>query len=164
MRSSTRHICAATLALALVGCTGAADGPAAPAFEVSEAALPHVNLNVVLRGEGHGFVRFRQPPDDEVIVNLDTRVRGLSPHASYQLQRAVDAVVDDDCTSTTWLTLGKGPTPQAILTDGLGNGQEQLWRSVSPVGATFDIHFRVIDAATAAVVLQSECYQFVISR
>ena len=95
---------------------------------------------------------------------MDTRVQGLSPHTSYLLQRAVDVVVDDDCTSAAWLTLGKGPTPQAILTDGQGSGQEQLWRSLSGVGSIFDIHFRVIDATTAAVVLQSECHQFVISQ
>ncbi|HEV8362378.1 MAG TPA: hypothetical protein VGQ52_02580 [Gemmatimonadaceae bacterium] len=42
---------------------------------------------------------------------------------------------------------------------------KELFRSVAafPPGSRFDIHFRVIDAATSAVVLQSSCYEFTIS-
>ena len=62
---------------------------------------PNFNLEVILRGEGFGLVKFRQPNDDSFIVNLDVWVRNLAPNTSYLLQRAVDTVVDDDCTSTT---------------------------------------------------------------
>jgi len=126
---------------------------------------PHFNLEIVLRGEGFGLVRFRQPNDDARIVHLDTWVRDLAPNTSYLLQRAVDTNVDDDCTSTGWLTLGKGLQPQAITTDASGTGREQLFRNLAafPVGSRFDIHFRVIDAATGAVVLTSDCYQYTIS-
>jgi hypothetical protein len=128
--------------------------------------MPHFNLEVILRGQGFGLVTFRQPNDADLIVHLDTWVRDLAPNTSYLLQRAVDANVDDDCTSTAWLTLGKGTQPQAITTDARGTGREELFRSVAafPVGSEFDIHFRVIHAVTSAVVLTSECYQFTISQ
>jgi hypothetical protein len=35
---------------------------------------------------------------------------------------------------------------------------------VIPVGARFDIQFRVIEAATSAVVLETECYQFTLTQ
>ncbi len=130
---------------------------------------PNFNLQVVLRdvtgGPGFGLVKFRQPNDADKIVYLDTWVRDLAPNHSYLLQRAVDTMVDDNCTSTAWLTLGKGLAPQAITTDQQGTGREELFRNLAavPVGSQFDIHFRVIDAATAAVVLESGCYQFTVS-
>jgi hypothetical protein len=132
---------------------------------------PLFNLQAILRdptgGKGHGLVKFRQPNDADLIIYLDTWVRDLSPHTSYALQRAVDAVVDDDCTSTVWLTLGKGLTPQALTTDETGSVRESLFRSVAafPVGSEFDIHFRIVDDATqSTVALQSECHQFTISQ
>ncbi|HEU5250438.1 MAG TPA: hypothetical protein VFW15_10680 [Thermoanaerobaculia bacterium] len=129
---------------------------------------PNFNLEVVLRGEavGFGLVKFRQPNDDVLVVHLDTWVRDLAPNTSYLLQRAVDVNVDDDCTSTAWLTLGKGAQAQSITTDETGAGREELFRSVAafPVGSEFDIHFRVIEEATSAVVLTSRCYQFTISQ
>jgi hypothetical protein len=127
---------------------------------------PHFNLEVILRGQGFGLVKFRQPNDDALIVRLDTWVRDLAPNTSYLLQRAVDVNVDDNCTSTAWLTLGKGLQPQSITTDANGTGREELFRSVAafPVGSEFDIHFRVIHEGSSAVVLTSECYQFTISQ
>ena len=130
------------------------------------AETPSFNLEVVLRGEGFGLVKFRQPNDGTFIINLDVWIRDLMPNKSYFLQRAVDADVDDNCTSTAWLTLGKGLQPQSITTDETGTGREQLFRSVAafPPGSEFDIHFRVIEETTAAVVLTSQCYQFTISQ
>ncbi len=133
---------------------------------------PHFNLEVVLRGVaggpdgGFGLVKFRQPNDAQKIVYLDTWVRDLAPNTSYQLQRAVDTNVNDDCTGTNWLTLGKGPVPQTITTDDRGTGREPLWRDLAavPLGTQFDIHFRVIDAVSKAVVLDSGCYQFTVSQ
>jgi len=40
---------------------------------------PNFNLEVILRGDGFGHVKFRQPNDDALIVYLDTWVRGLEP-------------------------------------------------------------------------------------
>lgn len=127
---------------------------------------PNFNLEVILRGEGFGLVRFRQPNDDALIVHLDTWVRDLVPNTSYLLQRAVDTNVDDNCTGTAWLTLGRGLQPQSITTDANGEGREELFRSVAafPVGSEFDIHFRVIEEQTSTVVLTSKCYQFTISQ
>jgi hypothetical protein len=127
---------------------------------------PYFNLEVILRGEGFGLVKFRQPNDDALIIYLDVWLRDLAPNTSYLLQRAVDLNVDDNCTSTDWLTLGKGPTPQPITTDATGAGREELFRTVaaSP-GSEFDIHFRVIEEGDpSAVVLTSKCYQFTISQ
>lgn len=132
-------------------------------------APPPFNLEVILRGAGKSFglVKFRQDVDPSKIITLDTWVRDLAPNHQYKLQRAVDMinVIDGNCTSTNWLTLGKGPTPQTILTDDNGTGRVELWRDISRIatGSMFDIHFQVIDAIGAgAVVLTSDCYQFTV--
>jgi hypothetical protein len=128
---------------------------------------PNFNLEVILRGEGFGLVKFRQPNDDARIVHLDVWLRDLAPNTSYLLQRAVDTNVDDDCTSTAWLTLGKGLQAQSITTDATGTGREKLFRNLGAFlpGSEFDIHFRVIEEANpSAVVLTSKCYQFTISQ
>ena len=111
-------------------------------------------------------MKFRQPNDADKTIFLDTWLRDLEPNTSYLLQRAVDTNVDGDCTSTAWLTLGKGLAPQAITTDAAGTGREELFRSVAAIadGARFDIQFRVIDATTQAVVLTSGCYEYVVNQ
>ena len=150
-------------ALAMVGTAGArADSPATPNF----------NLEVILRpaaggsADGFGLVKFRQPKDADKIVYLGVWVRNLAPNRSYLLQRAVDTTADDVCTGTNWLTLGQGLAPQAITTDETGTGRADLFRNLAaiPLGTEFDIHFRVIDAMTSAVVLESACYQFRVSQ
>ena len=171
MRQATILIVSATLAS--LACADSPSEPSpAPVAAPNVARLtwgpetPHFNLEVVLRGQGFGLVKFRQPNDGDLIIYLDTWLRDLSPNTDYQLQRAVDTNVDGICSGTAWLTLGKGLTPAVISTDDRGTGTESLWRSVAafPVGSTFDIHFRVVDAATGAVVLQSGCYEFTISQ
>ena len=133
-------------------------------------ATPPFNLEVVLRdasgGDGFGLVRFRQPKDADKVVYLDTWVRDLEPNQDYALQRAVDTTLDGTCTGTAWLTLGRGLDPQAITTDARGTGQASLFRNLAalPTGMQFDIHFRVIDADTGALVLQSDCYRFTVSQ
>jgi len=133
---------------------------------------PNFNLQVVLRpaaGEpdiGFGLVKFRQPNDANKIVLLDVWARDLLPNHSYYLQRATDPNVNDDCTGTNWLTLGQGPMPVAITTDDNGTGRAALFRDLGalPIGAQFDIHFRVIDAVNSVAVLESDCYQFTVSQ
>jgi hypothetical protein len=124
------------------------------------------NLEVVLHGEGssNGHIHFRQDRDAAKIITLDTKVHHLEPNHEYLLQRAVDTNLDGDCTGTNWLTLGLGLQPQSILTDDKGNGSEELWRDVSALasGTTFDIHFRVVDKLTMAVVLNSDCHQYTV--
>src|ERR1051326_7876605 len=140
--------------------------------EISSAASnansenPTFNLEVILRGNNNAFglVKFRQDVDPGKIITLDVWVRDLQPNHSYLLQRAVDPinVVDGNCTSNSWLTLGKGLTPQSITTDDSGTGRAELWRDVSsvPSRSKFDIHFRISDARTMPVVLTSDCYQY----
>jgi len=169
-----------TVTLALVAaCAIERPDPAAPSLATGGGtglsasswgpATPPFNNEIILRdvsdGPGFGHVKFRQPKDDNLIVHLDTWVRDLAPNASYRLQRAVDTNVDDVCTGTAWLTLGMGTTPAAIVTDDRGTGRAALFRTLtSPLGTTFDIHFRVIEQATGTVVLESACYQFVITQ
>jgi hypothetical protein len=167
------------LALLMAGCSQ--QGPAAPSqaggatnvsgmLAAEAPATPPFNLEAALRdvngGPGFGLVKFRQPKDADLIVYLDAWVRDLSPNTAYLLQRAVDTVVDGSCTSTSWLTLGKGLTPEPILTDDRGFGRAELFRALPDnlEGTAFDIYFRVIESATSAVVLQSGCYEYVASR
>jgi hypothetical protein len=128
---------------------------------------PNFNLEVILRppagGEGFGHVKFRQNNDAAERIDLGTWVRDLAPNDHYLLQRATDASVDDNCTGANWLTLGKGSTPQDVVTDDRGTANEDLFRILTnPVGTEFDIQFRVINKTTLAVVLKSACYQFFI--
>ena len=135
-------------------------------------ATPNFNLEVVLRpvagapDAGFGLVKFRQPNDADKIVYLDVWVRDLAANRSYNLQRATDTNVNDACAGTNWLTLGQGLVPAAITTDEKGTGRADLFRNLStiPLGTQFDIQFRVIDAVTSAVVLESACYQYTVSQ
>lgn len=182
--SSTRIFVLAVLALATAGCVSDATAPQLdttsrrvhlpPSVALDGSPwgpeTPPFNLEAILRapaGEnGFGLVKFRQPNDADRIVYLGISVRDLAPNTDYVLQRAVDVTVDDDCTGTNWLTLGQGATPQAITTDERGTGRAALFRDLGAfaVGTTFDIDFRVLDAATSAVVLTSECYQFTVTQ
>jgi hypothetical protein len=158
----------ALLATLTAAATAAARAEAGPPWGPE---TPNFNLEAVLRpaaggpDEGFGLVKFRQPNDANKIVYLDVWVRNLPPNQSYRLQRAVDMNVNDDCTGTNWLTLGQGLAPRAITTNDRGTGRAELFRDLSalPIGAEFDIQFRVVDAASA-VVLESACYQFTVSQ
>ena len=174
-----RHVATIPLAVAfalVAGCADESPDPVAPATVLSPSSgaaaawgpeTPPFNIEVVLRGAdgAFGLVKFRQPNDDMAIIYLDTWVRDLSPNTSYVLQRAVDTVLDGECTSTSWLTLGAGLTPHTLATDDRGTARASLWRSVAalPVGSAYDIQFRVVEVATGAVVLTSGCYRYVIS-
>lgn len=128
---------------------------------------PHYNLNVYFKGDKVttcAYVEFRQAVDNAQFIHLDTWVHGLEPNSNYILQRAVDTTIDGNCTSTTWLTLGKGLTAQSIVTDEKGAGYAELFRSVSmiAVGTKFDIHFQILKESDSAVVLTSDCYQYTV--
>ena len=139
---------------------------------VAAQAESGANLQVILRpvggapDNGFGLVKFRQPKDTDKIVYLDVWVRDLAPNHTYSLQRATDTNVNDECIGTNWLTLGQGLVPHAITTDETGTGRADLFRNLAaiPLGTQFDIHFRVIDAETSAVVLESTCYQYTVSQ
>jgi hypothetical protein len=159
------------VALATLACAAAATaqadvgppwGPETPPF----------NLQAVLRpapagpDDGFGLVKFRQPNDELRTVLLDVWVRNLAPNTDYNLERATDPTVNDDCLGANWLALGQGTTVTPIETDDRGTGRVALFRGLgtTPVGTRFDIHFRVVDANTHAVVLKSGCYQFTVSQ
>ena len=164
------------LVVAALAVTACQDGPTSPhalsvnispADDRSTGDTPNYNLEAVLRGDGFGLVKFREPKNDDIAkrIYLDVWVRDLEPNTSYQLQRATDTTLDGSCTGTNWITLGQGAQPQSIVTDERGTGRAELFRDVPafPIGSSFDIHFRVIVANTtnpAVVVLMSGCYQF----
>jgi hypothetical protein len=168
-RRTPRHASFALVTLGVAALAAAVFPFGATAGPPAGPESPRFNLEVILRdvtgGRGFGHVKFRQPKDADKIVFLDTWVRDLAPNHSYLLQRAVDTILDGNCTSTAWLTLGKGLVPQAIATDDRGTGREDLFRDLAaaPTGAQFDIHFQVIDEVTFAPVLQSDCYRFTVS-
>jgi hypothetical protein len=137
--------------------SGESWGPATPDFNVEATLLPAQGAPA----NGFGLVRFRQPKDAEVIAYLDVWVRDIEP-GTYLVQRAVDLNVDDVCTGTNWAM----PTLGQITADVSGTGRAHLSRSLPAIllGTEFDIRFRVIDATTSAVVLQSGCDQFVVSQ
>ena len=173
LRVPTRSIILAGCITALAGCGADTTAPARLPVPTQSSQsqwgpeTPKFNLEVVLRGDGFGLVKFRQPNDDAVIIHLDVWVRDLEPSTAYVLQRAADKTLDGVCsTAGGWLTLGKGTTPQSITTDDRGTGRESLFRKVAAlgVGTTFDITFRVVNVATSAVVLTSDCYRYTISQ
>jgi hypothetical protein len=128
---------------------------------------PHYNLNIYLKGAkatSCGYIEFRQQTDNAQFIHLDTWVHNLEPNTNYMLQRAVDTIIDGNCASTEWLTLGKGLTAQSILTDENGDGYAELYRSVSTVaaGSTFDIHFQILKVDDPSVVLTSDCYEYTV--
>ncbi|MGI8917243.1 MAG: hypothetical protein ACR2H6_01485, partial [Pyrinomonadaceae bacterium] len=61
-----------SLSSAAVAQSGPPWGPETPSF----------NLEVILRGEGFGHVKFRQPNDDARIIYLDVWLRDLAPNTS----------------------------------------------------------------------------------
>ena len=131
---------------------------------MNSAAEPPFQIQAILRGDGFGLLRFRQQKNATAnVIDLDVWVRDLQPNSSYSLQRATDTTLDDVCTGSNWLTLGEGLTPKSIDTDSSGTGRASLFRDLSslPAGAAFDIHFRVIDNSSNAL-LQSDCYRFVV--
>lgn len=165
-----------------VACSGRSVSPTAPTAgsdsapavaaagsspSLAAAEQPPFDLEAILRGDGFGLVKFRQARDaTHNIVNLDVWVRDVLANTSYSLQRATDTTLDGVCTGTNWLTLGEGPTPHPVVTDGTGTARAALWRDLSAFapGATFDIYFRLIENGTSPVhvALQSDCYRFVV--
>ena len=141
----------------------------------NDPATPPFNLEAILRpapgasfANAFGLVKFRQSNDEALVVDLDAWVRDLAPNSAYQLQRAVDTTLDGACTGSAWLTLGAdNTTSRSIMTDDRGFGEAALSRTLPPgtaSGTAFDIDFRVVEANSnpAAVVLQSDCYRYVV--
>jgi hypothetical protein len=164
----------ATLMVALVIAACSSEAPTAPVADARSADRheadhtpgPTFDLNVKLRGDhrGEGFIRFRQPDDGLIQIQLDTRIEGLQRNHDYYLQRAA-LVLGSGCVDSGWLTLGLGTVVTAIHTGRGGEGRAMLYRNLPPtlVGTSFDIHFQVIDAVTNEVVLRSRCYQYTVS-
>jgi hypothetical protein len=158
----------ATLTAVAAGAAQAATG--GPELE------PKFNFNAVLRPDAgakkkeSGLIKFRQPVDDKVIVYLDVTLRRMARNHSYYVERGADPVVDGNCApdaeTAMWARLGQGPVPDAVNIDRKGNGRALLFRELPPtaVGVTFDLHFRVVDAITGAIVLRSRCFQYTARR
>src|SRR5437870_3212580 len=88
MCSASRLILTSAVALALGACSdpqrsptelAATGGPAFDATQPWGPETPNFNLEVVLRGDGFGLGKFRQPNDADKIVYLDTWVADPLP-------------------------------------------------------------------------------------
>jgi hypothetical protein len=154
---------AVLLCMAFVGCekTSPWNDNFTPPYDIN-VKLEAPNAKAAYGHSPIGYISFRQDPDPAKIITLDTWIGNLEPNHEYKLQRAVNPVTVPDCTSTAWLTLGAGLTPQSIQTDAKGNGKAALWRDVTAIatGTQFRIHFQVIDAVTNSTVLISDCYMY----
>src|SRR5258705_8080060 len=127
----------ALLSISLIyaaACAVAGLDPAAPSLEGASSwgpESPPFNDEIILRdvsdGRGFGHVKFRQPNDGNRIVYLDTWVRDLKPNATYQLQRATDTAVHDDCLWTDLISPGWGGAPPGNHTDDPGNPAGELF-------------------------------------
>jgi hypothetical protein len=130
---------------------------------------PLYDLDVRLHGEGkntgNGFIKYRQNPDTARVITLETWVSNLQPNHAYLLQRAVNPIADvTGCSSNAWLTLGEGLQPKSIITNKHGEGNAKLWRDITTIarGTAFHIRFRIVDEATLATVLSSDCYDYTV--
>lgn len=128
---------------------------------------PVYNLDVHLRSQsrvsGSGFIKFRQKLDTARVITIESQVNNLLPNHSYLLQRAVNPIADiTGCSSNAWLTLGEGLQQKSIVTNAHGNGNANLWRDVTAIsrGTEFHIRFQILDAATLATVLISDCFDY----
>ena len=149
----------AVFILALSSCKKDESYPLNPLYDLD------VPLQSGIKDAGAGLIKFRQNPDTARIITLDTWVIKLLPNHAYQLQRAVNPKADPSgCSSTAWLTLGEGLQPKTILTDAHGNGNAKLWRDITAIarGTAFHIHFQIVDAATLAPVLTSDCFDYTV--
>jgi hypothetical protein len=140
------------------------DGVNVPPYYNLDATLLPATGKEAIGKNGAGLIKFRQDPDTARIITLDTWLFHLQPNHSYLLQRAVDPIANGSCSSTVWLTLGKGLVPQSIVTDDKGNGHEELFRNITAIarGTQFWIHFQILDEATLMPVLTSDCYQYTV--
>jgi hypothetical protein len=162
MRSFVVTSCTA-LAIAILAAgadAGPPWGPETPPFNLEAVLEP----TAIGPETAFGLVKFRQPNDAETTVHLHVWVRDLLPNHTYLVQRATDMnPVNDDCTGSNWAM----PNLGTITTDDRGTGRADLLRPLPAalLGTEFDIHFRIAETATAtAGVLESGCYQFVVSR
>ena len=155
-------ITAILLLISYFGCTKSIPGDDnSQPYNFDATLLP---IDVKMNSGAVGFLKFRQDPDTARIITLDTYISNLLPNHDYILQRAVNPIIDADCTSVAWLTLGLGLTPQTIHTDSHGNGHEKLFRDITSIarGTTFRIHFQIVDVASIVAVLASDCEQYTV--
>jgi hypothetical protein len=164
-------IAALSLAAALGGCSTSEATTQPPADEETALSIsnrnppgtPPFDINVLLFSANRveGLILFRQPNDGVTTIFLETYLGGLKPNHDYYLERAAQTL-GLGCTDAGWLRLGLGTVVTPIHTNWRGFGAATLNRTLPPalIGVSFDIHFRVLDAETGAVVLQSKCRQY----
>jgi hypothetical protein len=170
MRLPSGFVPAGVLGLALLACaepTALQTNSGSTTSVLSEGLSPNRSQQVMLHGSGWGRVQFRQPEDGEARIFFITWLRELKTNTTYLLQQAIDPIVDGVCTVGTtnpaeWLTIGVGTKPFTITTDERGSFHAPLSRTLPRrlVGTTFDIHLRIIEEASKAVVQKSGCFQF----
>src|SRR5438067_9778789 len=97
MRSVSRLILTPAVALALGACSdpqrsptelAATGGPAFDAAQPWGPETPNFNLEVVLRGDGFGLVKFRQPNEDRKSTRLNSSHVSIS-YAVFCLKKKI---------------------------------------------------------------------------
>ncbi len=168
-----RTIAALTLAAALGGCSKADVSTQPPANEETALSIsdrnppstPPYDINVLLFATNRveGLILFRQPDDGATTIFLETYLGRLKPNHDYYLERAAQTL-GLGCVDGGWLRLGLGTVVTPIHTNYRGFGAATLYRTLPAtlIGVSFDIHFRVLDAETGAVVLESKCKQYTV--
>jgi hypothetical protein len=168
-----RTIAALTLAAALGGCSTTEATTQAPADGETALSIsnrnppstPPYDINVLLFAANRveGLILFRQPDDGATTIFLETYLARLKPNHDYYLERAAQTL-GLGCADAGWLRLGLGTVVTPIHTNWRGFGAATLNRTLPAalVGVSFDIHFRVLDSETGAVVLESKCRQYTV--
>jgi hypothetical protein len=152
------------LCLALAACaepTGLQNGSGSSSGRLNEGLSPNRSRTVGFRGTGWGRVQFRQPDDGVARIFYIVWVRDLTPNTSYLLQEASGPTV---CTggASEWATIGSNGKRQDILTDPRGSAHLPLSRTAprSLVGTQLGARLRIVENASGAVVLESDCFLF----
>lgn len=170
MRRLSGLVSAGALCCTAISCaepTGLHTASGSPTNALSESLSPNRSQQIMLHGSGWGRAQFRQPEDGTARIIFVTWLRDLRPFTTYLLQQALDPVVDGVCTGGTtdpaeWVTVGAGTKPFTIMTDERGSFHAPLYRDLPRrlVGTAFDIHLRIVEKATGAVVQESDCFHF----
>ena len=112
-------------------------------------------------GQGSGMVKVSPTAHDVVgpgtfDVQGTINVHGLAPDTGYKVLRWVDFNPDGNCTGTTPLSLPGDPT-LTTSAGGAGALHFEITRGAPLTdGVTFDVIWRVVDAA-GNTVLESDC-------
>jgi hypothetical protein len=112
-----------------------------------------------------GVLKLHQSEDHDSVF-ADLFVKHLTGNTAYLLQASLDTLGNPGCTSTVFTSLGADTLPLSLVTDSAGKGSQTFFRDVSSFDSTttYLIRFQVVDSATNAVALESQCRKVTIGH